>query len=68
MNAICAGFNDPPKMCKRILTSENIETDLGLGVVYFEDGYQIHHVVGICAAFTIGLVVFLCFYRRHAKR
>jgi hypothetical protein len=66
MNAICAGFYDPPKMCKRILTSENIETDLGL--VNFDEGYKIHHVVRICAAFMIGLIVFLCFYRRHAKR
>lgn len=68
MNAICAGFADPPKMCKRILSDEDIEDDLVVGVIYFDDGYQMKHVIGICVFFTITLLLFLCCYRRHAKR
>jgi hypothetical protein len=29
MNAICAGFAQPPKMCKRLLENQNIEDDVG---------------------------------------
>jgi|DEB0MinimDraft_12_1074336.scaffolds.fasta_scaffold17197_2 hypothetical protein len=68
MNAICAGFADPPKMCKRILNDADIENDLAVGVIYFNDGYKMKHVVGICAFFTFSLLLFLCCYRRHAKR
>jgi len=42
MNAICAGFETPPKMCKRLLNDENIETDLGEGVIYFNEGYSVN--------------------------
>jgi hypothetical protein len=68
MNAICAGFAEPPKMCKRILSDEDIESDLAVGIYYFDDGYSMKHVIGICAFFTLSLLVFLCCYRRHAKR
>jgi hypothetical protein len=68
MNAICAGFREPPKMCKRLLNDMNIEEDIGLGIVYYDDGYQVHHIVAICLFFTFSLIVFLCMYRRHARR
>jgi hypothetical protein len=68
MNALCAGFADPPKMCKRILNDRNIESDLGVGVIYINDGYRMRHLVMICAASVLFLLVFLCCYRRQAKR
>ena len=68
MNAICAGFLNPPKMCKKLLRDENIEHDLQIGVIYFDDGYHMRHIVGLCVVFTLALVCFLCFYRRYAKR
>ena len=39
MNAICAGFKEPPKMCKRMLEDQDIENNLGEGVIYFNEGY-----------------------------
>lgn len=30
MNAICAGFHDPPKVCKRLLHTKDIEHKIGL--------------------------------------
>ena len=68
MNAICAGFGEAPKMCKRLLDSKDIEHDFGEGIIYFDDGYKAHHVIGICVFFTVSLLIFLCCYRRHAKR
>ena len=67
MNAICAGFQDAPKMCKRIL-KKDLEFDYGLGTIYFDDGYRPRHIVGIFLIFTMGLLITLCCYRRHAKR
>lgn len=68
MNAICAGFEDPPKMCKRLLHAKNIEHKIGLKWIEFDVGYRVHHVLGIFALFMIMLFVALCCYRRHAKR
>jgi hypothetical protein len=68
MNAICAGFLDVPKMCKRLLKSKNIEQDIGLGIVVFRDGYEPRHVLGIALLYFFGVVLFLCCYRRHARR
>jgi heme A synthase len=68
MNAICAGFKDAPKMCKRLLNDENIENDLGLGIIYFNDGYRFHHVMYMAIFFILALFIFLCCYRRQAKR
>ena len=67
MNAICAGFQDPPRMCKRILR-KNLENDLLSGVMIFDDGYKSRHIAGIFLIFTAGLLITLCCYRRHAKR
>jgi len=30
MNGICAGFKDPPKVCKRLLRTKDIEHKIGL--------------------------------------
>ena len=68
MNALCAGFKDAPKMCKRILNDRSIESDLGVGVIYIHDGYRMHHLLMICVASVLFLLVFLCCYRRQAKR
>ncbi len=55
-------------MCKRLLNNPDIEHDIGLGIVYFDDGYKVHHVIMMCLIFMVGLGIFLCCYRRHAKR
>ena len=68
MNAICAGFKNPPRPCKRLLETKDIEHDIGIGVIYFDDGYRMHHVFGLCLMFIFVLSIFLCCYRRHAKR
>jgi len=68
MNAICAGFKDVPKMCKRLLSDKGIEGDIGEGVIYFEDGYNKEQVVLVAIAYILGVVLFLCCYRRNAKR
>jgi hypothetical protein len=68
MNAICAGFEDPPKMCKRLLSDQNIEENLGEGVIYFEDGYRAGHVLGLALLYLFGVLLFLCCYRINAKR
>ena len=68
MNAICAGFEDPPRMCKRLLHAANIEHNVGLGVIYYHDGYRIHHVLSIMVLCIFVLLIVLCLYRRHARR
>jgi hypothetical protein len=68
MDAICAGFKDAPKMCKRLLKDNDIEHDLGEGVIYFNDGYEKIHVLGIAVLYLLGILLFLCCYRRNAKR
>jgi len=68
MNAICAGFKDAPRMCKRLLENKDIEHNLAIGIIYIDDGYKIHHVIGIFMIFLVSLFLFLCCYRRHAKR
>jgi hypothetical protein len=68
MNAICAGFKDPPKMCKRLLSDPDIMNNLGEGIIYFNDGYTIWQVCGLVAAYILAVVLFLCCYRRSAKR
>lgn len=67
-NAICAGFKEAPRQCKRTLETKDIEHNLGVGVIYIDDGYRMHHLLGICLVFLIVLSVSLCCYRRHAKR
>lgn len=68
MNAICAGFADPPKMCKRLLEDANIENDIGEGVLYFDNGYKAHHVVGLAFLYIVVIIFGLLCYRRYAKR
>ena len=68
MNAICAGFLDPPRMCRRLLKTKDIEKKIGLDWIKYDVGYRMHHVIGIFAFAIIFLFVALCCYRRHAKR
>jgi hypothetical protein len=68
MNAICAGFEKAPKMCKRLLHAKDIEHNMRLGVIEFEEGYRPHHILGIFAICFSILFCVLCLYRRHAKR
>lgn len=68
MNALCASFNTPPKICRKLLAADDIEHNVVIGMVKLNGGYRTHHVVGICLVFTLGLMVVLYCYRRHAKR
>ena len=68
MNALCAGFNDAPNMCKRLLHARDIEHNIGLGVIHFNDGYKLRHVFGVFTLCLFVLMIVLCLYRRHAKR
>ena len=68
MNAICAGFLKAPHFCKKLLKNKDILDDIGAGVIYFDDGYRIKHLVWIFLVFVIVLCVYMCLYRRKAKR
>lgn len=68
MNALCAGFLDPPRVCKRLLHTKDIEHKIGLKWIQYERGYRMHHVLGMFALAIIMLFIVLCCYRRHAKR
>lgn len=68
MNAVCAGFSEPPRVCKKILTSRDIEKNLNVGVVWYDDGYSTNTLVYILIAGVVGLCLTLCCYRRYAKR
>ena len=68
MNAICAGFHDPPAMCQKLLSDEDLENDLEAGIIYYNDGYQHHHMIGVGVLACFITFIFLCFYRRAAKR
>jgi hypothetical protein len=67
-NAICAGFKDAPRECKTVLQTFDVGHNVEAGIVYYEDGYRFHHVVGLFVGFTIMLFISLCCYRRYAKR
>jgi hypothetical protein len=67
-NAICAGFDQPPKPCLSILETDDVGHKLEVGIIYYDDGYTIGHVMGILFFFTIMLFMTLCCYRRFAKR
>jgi hypothetical protein len=55
-------------MCKRLLHARDIEHNVGLGVIYYHDGYKLRHVFGIFGICLFVLFLVLCLYRRHAKR
>lgn len=67
MNAICAGFADPPKMCRRVLEDNNSE-DAVLIFDFDEDYVPMHHVFGVIMFTMLVVTCVLCLYRRHAKR
>lgn len=66
LNGICAGFNEPPKMCNKYLNDYNInDTDL----LFMKEGrHSVSHVFGICLGVMFVVLIILCFYRRFAKR
>lgn len=69
MNAICAGFQDAPKICQPLLNDNDLEDDLDTGIyVEYQDGYSVWHIFAICLFAVFVLVIILCMYRRHAKR
>lgn len=51
-----------------MLQTYDVGHNVEAGIVYYDDGYRFHHVVGIFVAFTVMLTVTLCCYRRYAKR
>ena len=68
MNALCAGFKNPPDHCKKLLNDDFLMDDLEVGIVYFDDGYHHGHLIGILLVSLLIVFCILCFYRRHAKR
>ena len=64
MNAICAGFDKPPHMCKRILETliENNDTK------FMQKQFHLMPVVLSCIFIMFLVFIVLCLYRRHAKR
>ena len=65
-NAICSGFKDTPKYCKKY-----IEHDLNQEELIFmeEDGYHDKGTVAlICSLIMLSVLLILCCYRRYAKR
>ena len=68
MNAICAGFKDPPKMCQKILDDDDLEDDLEVGIIYYDDGFHHWHLLVLMFVTTCCVVIGLCFWRRHTRR
>ena len=67
MNGICAGFADPPKLCKRMLESSINDPS----IIFYPDEeeiYEANHVFGVCVLIMLLVGIVLCLYRRHAKR
>ena len=67
MNGICAGFKDPPKLCKRMLESPINDPS----ILFYPDEeivYEAHHVFAVCLLIMLTVMIVLCLYRRHAKR
>lgn len=67
MNAICAGFAEAPKMCKRVLETNDLE-DAELIFDFDEEMVPMHHVFGVILFTFMTVTCVLCLYRRHAKR
>jgi hypothetical protein len=67
MNGICAGFAEPPKMCKKMLESSINDPSI-LFYPDQDDLYEAHHVFGVCLLIMVVVIIVLCLYRRHAKR
>ena len=66
LNAICAGFEDPPRMCSKYLGTNDINNpDL---LFMREKRHTFGRVVGLCFAIVLSVILILCCYRRHAKR
>lgn len=68
MNAICAGFKEPPDRCVTILEDDDLENDLEGGIIYIDDGFRIYHLVIIFFVAILILLISLYCYRRYAKR
>jgi len=69
MNAICAGFTETPRVCRKILSSKDIESNLNVGVVWYDDGYAMARMAKLILVISVvGLCLTLCCYRRYAKR
>lgn len=66
MNGICAGFLNPPKMCHRLLESNNYEDSR---LIFLEDDeVSLPKVVFICGCIIFAVALILCIYRRHVRR
>ena len=68
MNAICAGFRNPPKICNTILSDYMLEDDLEVGIIYFDDGFRHWHMIAMLFGSLFIVSIGLCFWRRQHKR
>lgn len=66
MNGICAGFMNPPSMCRRLLDSNDFHDTK---IIFLQDDeVSILSVLMICLSIVGGVVLILCIYRRHVRR
>jgi len=68
MNAICAGFADTPKMCRRALGSQNSEDASIIFDFDTEELVPVHHITAVIVFTMMTVTCVLCMYRRQAKR
>jgi hypothetical protein len=67
-NGICAGFSEPPDICKRILESNSLNNPELLFMDYEDQDYSVKSLVTICFGVIFCVFFILCTYRRHMKR
>ena len=66
LNAICAGFEDPPRMCSKFLSTNDVNrADL---IFMREKKHGFGKVILLCFVIVLSVAIILCCYRRHAKR
>lgn len=65
-NAICAGFETPPRMCSKYLNTNDVNNpDL---LFMRERRHSYGRVFALCLGIIFAVIIILCCYRRHAKR
>ena len=66
-NAICAGFKDTPRYCRKYLMSNNFN-DPDLILMNHRNHHSYFKVFSICLFIVLTVFLMLCCYRRYAKR
>ena len=48
-------------VCKRLLNDGDIKNSMAAGVVYFDEGYRMNHIAGICDSSAVSFLLDLAF-------